>query len=81
MQLQEIQKKNIEKKTSIHLRRRHGCSLVALDMFVESRFERCPAGMIVSQHGSNGGIEWQTPAAKWGGIHSEVCCVCVCACH
>ena len=24
--------------------------------------------------------EWQTQAAKWGKIHSEMCCVCVCLC-
>ena len=50
-------KTNMKKheKTSIHLRRRHGCSLVALDMFVEIRFQLCPAGIIESWHGSNRG--------------------------
>ena len=69
-------------KTSIHLRRRHACSLVAFDVLIESRFQLCPAGSIeIDCHGSDGGIEWQTPAAEVGRIHSEVECVCVCVCH
>ena len=39
---------NINKSTSIHLRRRHGCSLVAFDMLIESRLQRSPAGLIES---------------------------------
>ena len=71
--------KNTSAKTSIHLRRRHVCSLVAFDVLIESRFQLCPAEIIESCHGSDGGMaELQTQAAKWGKIHSEVCCVCVC---
>lgn len=34
----------------------HGCSLLVLDVFIESRFECCPAGIIeIYCHGSSGG--------------------------
>ena len=52
--------KTTSRKTSIHLRRRHGCSLVAFDVLIESRLESCPAGSIESCHGSNGGLEEST---------------------
>ena len=50
--------KNTSAKTSIHLRRRHGCSLVAFDVLIESRFQLCPAG--ISWHGSDGGMAEST---------------------
>ena len=49
LQRQNHKNKKKHRKTSTHLRRRHGCSLVASDVIIESRFQRSPAGSIEVQ--------------------------------